>query len=112
MNKAALLCTTALLFALVSPFGPPASAKAPAVSTHAQGAALIDVKSGRILYSKNGDAPLKIASLTKIMTAIVAIENGEITDTVTVGKNAFGKEGSSLYLKLGEQMSLRNMLYG
>lgn len=79
---------------------------------HAQAAALIDVTSGRILYSLEGDKELPIASLTKIMTAIVAIEHGKLEDTVTVGRNAFAKEGSSLYLRLGEEMSLENMLYG
>lgn len=82
------------------------------VGVHAQGAALIDVRSGRILYSKHGEKPMRIASLTKIMTAIVAIENGHLSDNVKVGKNAFAKEGSSLYLKLGETMSLEHLLYG
>lgn len=80
--------------------------------THAKAAALIDVESGRILYSHNGDDSMLIASLTKIMTAIVAIEQGELSDMVKVSKRAFGKEGSSIYLKLGEEMSLHNMLYG
>lgn len=79
---------------------------------HAQAAALIDVTSGRLLYSKNGDDRLRIASLTKIMTAIVAIEQGKLSDRVTVSKNAFAKEGSSLFLKLGEEMTLENLLYG
>lgn len=70
---------------------------------HAQAAALIDVTSGRLLYSKNGDDRLRIASLTKIMTAIVAIEQGKLSDRVTVSKNAFAKEGSSLFLKLGRR---------
>ncbi|GAB6929922.1 D-alanyl-D-alanine carboxypeptidase DacB [Paenibacillus sp. JCM 10914] len=79
---------------------------------HAQSAALIDVTSGRLLYSKNGDERMRIASLTKIMTAIVAIEHGKLDDQVTVSKNAFAKEGSSLFLKLGEEMTLENLLYG
>lgn len=81
-------------------------------STHAESAALIDVTSGRILFSKEGDKQMRIASLTKIMTAIVAIENGKLDDKVKVSAAAFGKEGSSIYLKLGEEMSLENMLYG
>lgn len=81
-------------------------------SNHAQAAALIDVTSGRILYSKQGDERLRIASLTKIMTAIVAIEHSKLQDRVKISKNAFGKEGSSLYLKLGEEMTLENLLYG
>ncbi|MBY9081608.1 D-alanyl-D-alanine carboxypeptidase [Paenibacillus sp. HN-1] len=82
------------------------------MSTHAKAAALIDVESGRILYSSHGDEPMLIASLTKIMTAIVAIENGDLSSKVTVGRNAYAKEGSSLFLKQGEQMTLENMLYG
>lgn len=81
-------------------------------TNHAQAAALIDVTSGRVLYSKNGDERLRIASLTKIMTAIVAIEHGKLDDRVKISKNAFAKEGSSLFLKLGEEMTLENLLYG
>ncbi|RAI91314.1 D-alanyl-D-alanine carboxypeptidase [Paenibacillus pabuli] len=84
----------------------------PGPSNHAQSAALIDVTSGRILYSKDGDKELRIASLTKIMTAIVAIEHGKLDDKVKVTSTAFAKEGSSIYLKLGEEMTLENMLYG
>ncbi|RAV03619.1 D-alanyl-D-alanine carboxypeptidase family protein [Paenibacillus sp. YN15] len=80
--------------------------------TSAEAAALIDVKSGRLLYAQQGDKRMRIASLTKIMTAIVAIEQGKLSDQVTVSKNAFGKEGSSIYLKLGEEMSLHHLLYG
>ncbi|WP_237690647.1 D-alanyl-D-alanine carboxypeptidase family protein [Paenibacillus caui] len=80
--------------------------------THAQASALLDVESGRLLYSKQGDEILPIASLTKIMTAIVAIEHGDLNKRVKVSPYAFGKEGSSIYLKLGEEMSLENMLYG
>lgn len=79
---------------------------------HAKAAALIDVTSGRILFSQRGDEPMKIASLTKIMTAIVALEHGRLDDMVTVSVRAAGKEGSSLYLKAGEKMTLRNLLYG
>lgn len=78
----------------------------------AESAVMFDVASGRILYNKFGDKPLPIASLTKIMTAIVAIEHAKLSDIVKVSGNAFGKEGSSIYLKLNEEMSLHNMLYG
>ncbi|MDD9267590.1 D-alanyl-D-alanine carboxypeptidase [Paenibacillus sp. MAHUQ-63] len=84
----------------------------PGISTHAVGASLIDVESGRILYSQKGDTPMRIASLTKIMTAIIAIEQGKLNDMVKVSKNAYGKEGSSIYLKLGEEMRMHDMLYG
>lgn len=85
-------------------------AKPPSIS--AKAAAVIDVESGRILYSKQGDTPMLIASITKIMTAIVAIENGRLSDRVKVSEQAYGKEGSSLYLKLGEEMTLEHLLYG
>ncbi|MBW7456525.1 D-alanyl-D-alanine carboxypeptidase family protein [Paenibacillus sepulcri] len=82
------------------------------ITTHAKAAALIDVESGRLLYTSQGDEQMKIASLTKIMTAIVAIEHGKLSDMVKTSKRAAGREGSSIYLKLGEEMSLQNMLYG
>ena len=84
----------------------------PDISTHAQATTLIDVQSGRILYSEDGDTPMRIASLTKIMTAIVAIEYGDLSSKAKVTKRAAGREGSSIYLKLGEEMTLSNMLYG
>lgn len=88
------------------------TAEPPEIRTDARAAALIDVGSGRILYSHNGDERLLIASLTKIMTAVVALENGNLTDIVTVSPSAVGKEGSSIYLREGQQMTLHNLLYG
>lgn len=100
------------VLALLASLAPSGASAAPPISTNAKGAALIDVTSGRLLYSSNGDTPMRIASLTKIMTAIVAIEHGKLDDMVKTGKRAVGKEGSSIYLQLGEEMSLSNMLYG
>ncbi|MEJ8544927.1 D-alanyl-D-alanine carboxypeptidase family protein [Brevibacillus borstelensis] len=87
-----------------------AASAAPAIS--AEAAALIDVASGRILFSKNGSKKMRIASLTKTMTAIVAIEQGRMEDIVTVPKEAVGVEGSSIYLKNGEKLTLEELLYG
>jgi D-alanyl-D-alanine carboxypeptidase (penicillin-binding protein 5/6) len=78
----------------------------------AEAAALIDVASGRILYEKNGSQKMRIASLTKVMTAIVAIETSSLQDMVTVPPEAVGVEGSSIYLKRGEKLSLEELLYG
>lgn len=91
---------------------PPISANPSKLYTNAKASALIDVESGRVLYSSDGDTPMRIASLTKIMTAIVAIDHGKLTDMVKTSKRAVGKEGSSIYLQLGEEMSLHHMLYG
>ncbi|WP_445669843.1 D-alanyl-D-alanine carboxypeptidase family protein [Paenibacillus sp. FSL R5-0810] len=106
------LLSILLVVCLMAAAGPAYADHEKGPANHAQAAALIDVTSGRLLYSKNGDERLRIASLTKIMTAIVAIEHGKLNDRVTVSKNAFAKEGSSLFLKLGEEMTLENLLYG
>ncbi len=83
---------------------------APEIS--AEAAALIDVSSGRILYGKEADKRMRIASITKIMTAIIAIEKGDLQKKVTISKQAEGVEGSSIYLKAGEQIPLEHLLYG
>lgn len=73
----------------------------------------MEVSSGRVLYSKNADKKLPMASTTKILTAIVAIENGGDLDTKhEIQKEAVGIEGSSIYLKSGEHLTLRELLYG
>jgi D-alanyl-D-alanine carboxypeptidase (penicillin-binding protein 5/6) len=112
MKRNALLLLIMALLTLVWIPAPQLHAAPLSMTTSAESAALIDVRSGRILYSKQGDKPLRIASLTKIMTAIVAIEHGKLSDSAKVSKNAFGKEGSSIYLKLDEEMSLHHLLYG
>lgn len=82
------------------------------VSISARSAAVIDVQTGRLLYEKSGDDKMLIASLTKIITAIVAIESGvDLDSETTVSNRAAGKEGSSIYLKVGEKQTIRNLLY-
>lgn len=88
------------------------SAKSHPPSISAESAALIDVQSGRILYAKQGDKKMRIASLTKTMTAIVAIESGKLNDVVQIPNEAVGVEGSSIYLKKGERLTLEELLYG
>ena len=92
-----------------------ASVDTPSIS--AEGAVLINSDSGRILYEKNPDEKLYPASTTKIMTALVALEMLEelglgIDSKVIVPVEAAGIEGSSLYLKAGEKLSLEELLYG
>lgn len=92
-----------------------ASVQAPSVS--AEGAVLVDGSSGRVLYEKNSDKRLYPASTTKIMTALVTLETldelGLGPDSkVIVPVEAAGVEGSSLYLKAGEKLSLEELLYG
>lgn len=73
----------------------------------------IEANSGRILYEKNKDKKLPMASTTKILTALVAIENFKDLDIKhKIPKDAVGVEGSSIYLKANEELSLRELLYG
>lgn len=77
----------------------------------AQGAILIDAKTGRVLWGKNENEPLAMASTTKIMTAILAIEMGNLKDTVIVSKNATKAPPVKMFLKEGEEIKLKELLY-
>ncbi len=83
-------------------------------SVSAQSAILIEKNSGRVLYAKNPDSKLPMASTTKIITAICAIESGNVSldQTIEISASAAGVEGSSMYLESGEKMTLRELLYG
>lgn len=81
------------------------------IDLDAQGAILMDFKTGRILYSKNENTPLAMASTTKIMTAILAIENGNLDDIVKVSKNATKAPPVKMNLKENEEIKLKDLLY-
>ena len=87
-------------------------AQAEEVATSAKACIIIDEASGRVLLSHNAETPLPMASTTKVMTALLAIERGNLGDPVTCSRNAFGVPGTSIYLSQGETLSLRDMLYG
>lgn len=79
-----------------------------------EGAYLIDVQSGQTLYSKNGDEPFAPASTTKIMTGLLAIEEGNLDDIVTLSSTMLDYQtvyGTRIYLEPGEQMPLSDLLY-
>ncbi|HBO48854.1 MAG TPA: D-alanyl-D-alanine carboxypeptidase [Clostridiales bacterium] len=79
----------------------------------AKGMVVIEGNSGDVLYSKNENLELPMASTTKIVTAIVAIENSsDLDEKFVVSEKAIGIEGTSIYLKSGEKLSLRELLYG
>ncbi|MBE7046142.1 MAG: D-alanyl-D-alanine carboxypeptidase [Ruminococcaceae bacterium] len=67
---------------------------------------------GKVLYEGNAHTRLPMASTTKIMTALCAIEKGNLDSTVEISDKAVGVEGSSMYLEKGERITLRNLLYG
>ena len=84
-----------------------------AASDRAAGAVLMDAESGRVLYGHDAHKPRLIASTTKLMTALVAVERaGDLDETVTVKGEWLGSEGSSIYLRAGEEITLRGLLYG
>ncbi|MCT4565221.1 MAG: D-alanyl-D-alanine carboxypeptidase [Maledivibacter sp.] len=78
----------------------------------AQSAIVMEVKTGRILYAKNINLKKPMASTTKIMTALLALENGSLESKFKVAKNAVGVEGSSIYLKYDEEVNLKDLVYG
>ena len=78
----------------------------------AQKAILTDGLTGEVLYEKNSDSRSLIASTTKIMTALVVSERCNVLNRVRVPKEAVGIEGSSIYLKEGEILTVQELLYG
>ena len=84
--------------------------KAGAIS--AECAILIDAQTGRVLYEKKAEEKSLIASTTKIMTALVICEQTNVLDRVKIPKEAVGIEGSSMYLKEGEVLTVQELLYG
>ena len=100
----------AALWAAVSLIGC-MTAAAEAVEVSAAAAVLMDADSGRLLYEKNGEKRMLIASTTKLMTALVALEQGGLQQEITVTGGHMA-EGSSMYLRPGEKLTLETLLYG
>lgn len=84
--------------------------KAEAIS--AEKAILVDGQTGHVLYEKRADDRSLIASTTKIMTALIVCEQCNVLDRMRVPKEAVGIEGSSVYLKEGEVLTIQELLYG
>ena len=81
------------------------------IGVSAASAILIDADSGTVLYEKDAHTRRPMASTTKITTALVALENGNLSDTVTIPKEAVGVEGSSIYLYEKEKLTLEQLIY-
>ena len=80
-------------------------------SVSAKSAVLIDASDGRVIFEKNARVRMPMASTTKIMTALVSLENADEGDTVVIPAEATGIEGSSIYLKAGERLTLGELIY-
>ena len=82
-------------------------------STYAKSMVLLEAESGRILYQKNCNDRLPMASTTKIMTAFVALKHAkDLDEKFVVDNRSVGIEGTSLYLRKGEEKTLRELLFG
>ena len=74
-------------------------------------AVVVDGDTGRILWGKNENKPMAMASTTKIMTALVALQNSDITKETTVSKNATLASPVKMHLSVGEKMTIEQLLY-
>ena len=81
------------------------------LSLSAQASVLMDGNTGEVLYSENASSKLPMASTTKIMTALIALEHGNIDAEYTVPAAAVGIEGSSVYLVDGEKLTMKELVY-
>ncbi len=79
------------------------------VSAHS--AIVMEASTGDVVFEKDADTRRPMASTTKIMTALVAIESGELSREITVSKEAEGVEGSSIYLKSGDKITLESLVW-
>ncbi len=109
---AAAVCGVLLsVCAFFSPFSSVGTISAAAACVSA-GEAVLEVSSGRVLYEKDGDKRLPMASTTKILTAAIIIEDCDLEEKIAVPSAGAGVEGSSVYLKAGDVYTVRQLLYG
>lgn len=109
MKRLTAAVLAAVFFAAPAPASPGEEA-APDVS--AQTAVVLEAESGQTLWEKDADEPMLIASTTKIMTALVVLERCDLNRSVTVEEAWTGIEGSSMYLKAGQRLTVLDLLYG
>ena len=81
-------------------------------NVYAKSTVVMDMDSGRVLYESKSDKKSLIASITKVMTCIIVLENGNLDDIVTVGNEVLSMYGTNIYLEVGEKISVRDLLYG
>lgn len=107
-KKISFLLLTVLCINFISPW------YAIAIDVHNNGKSgiVMDVETGRVLYEKSIHERLPMASTTKIMTALLAIENIPLDKKVKINPKAEGIEGSSIYLKANEQVRMIDLVYG
>lgn len=110
MRKKQVTAAAIILLAAFTVFK--AAAAEPEVSVSAVSAVVYEPVTKTVLFEKDADRQMLIASTTKLMTALVALERCGLEDKVIIPPESVGVEGSSLYLKAGEEMTLEELLYG
>ena len=111
LKKIAVICIVcALVMPVLSLFSFAGSVEAANIGVSAKAYCLLDADLYEVIDEKNSSLRLGMASTTKIMTALIAIESGRLDHTVEVDKRAVGTEGSSVYLADGERMTLRDLV--
>ena len=98
---------SALIFTLL--FSVPSYAQ---ISVSAESAVLMCMENGEVLYSKNADKQMSMASTTKIMTSLIALEAGIPNKEITVTKEMISVEGTSMGLLAGDSVSVKELIYG
>ncbi|MGC7846754.1 D-alanyl-D-alanine carboxypeptidase family protein [Desulforudis sp. 1088] len=108
MKRKTLLLVLSLILA-VSLNSPAYAASEPQINSEA--ALLVDIQTNQILYAKNPDKPMYPASTTKILTALIVLEKADLSKVVTVSKRASETDGSAVWLKEGERITVEDLLY-
>ncbi|MEH7126490.1 D-alanyl-D-alanine carboxypeptidase family protein [Bacillus sp. JJ1532] len=111
MNKT-FLSTLIILYLCIQAAHVVKAASVSSPEIKSESAILVDSETGAVLFQKNADNKMFPASLTKIATAIYAIENGNLEDLVTVSKGAANTDGTSVFLEEGEQVPLKKLIQG
>lgn len=107
-----LIILSILIIFVVFSVNEPVQAKEDVMELTSEAAVLMDTQSGAILFGKNEEVKMYPASLTKIATAIYAIEKGNLNDQVIVREEVLNIDGTRVYLNPGEQVSLRKLIQG
>lgn len=110
-NKALGYLLTVCVLAVLIPLPTHAHTEVHSLSVSAQSAILIEAEGGDVVYAKNADTPLPMASTTKLMTALVALSLAAPDTVIRTDARAVGVEGSSIYLIEGEELTLEQLLY-
>ncbi len=112
MTRKTIRCILAIVMVICIIAAMPLPAKAAPEGGTSSAAVVLETGTNRVLFESNPNAQMPMASTTKIMTALVALEHGNLDDKVVIPREAVGIEGSSIYLKEGEVLTLEQLLYG